>query len=158
MLQYVLERTLTPEACLQLAKDVHLGRSPQVMKVFTGVSTHHIGLDRCVHQVNARDSQTRSNACWKCRVLGHFQKNCKAILNSQGSDRDEQALSDTNPTISQMSHTLTTSTPILNLTFKAILKELVSLLSGNRKAFCQKPKIMHQRPTVKPLHVALAQL
>ena len=61
-------------------------------------------------------------ASWNCGGLVHFQKDCKATLNSQGNDRDDLALCDTNPIIGQMSHTLTVSMPIVNLTFKAILK------------------------------------
>ena len=93
-----------------------------------------------VHQVYVRDRQARSNACWKCGGLDQFQKDCKVTLNFQGGDRDHLALSDTNPTISQMSHTLTTSMPITNLTFKAILKKLVSFEIGNRKTFHPKPQ------------------
>ena len=63
ILQDAFERALAPEAGLQLAKGVHLGRSPQVMQVFTSASCHHNRLKGCIHQVNARDSQTRSNAC-----------------------------------------------------------------------------------------------
>ena len=70
-----------------------------------------------------------------------------------------------NPTISKMSHSLTTSMPITNFTFKAILKELVSLVIGNRIAFCLKPpntpKTASQpstrgvSPTVMPVATAL---
>ena len=72
--------------------------------------------------------------------MGHFQKDCKATLNSQDDDRDDAALSDTNPNIGRMSHTLTTSRLITDLTFKAILKTLLSLVIGNRKALCPKPQ------------------
>ena len=89
--------------------------------------------------------------------MGHFQKDCKATLNSQGGGRDDLALSDTNPTIGQMSHTLTTSTLITDLTFKAIIKELVSWQLVTEKPFAQTPKMYH-RHLVNPLQVVLAQL
>ena len=98
------------------------------------------GLKRCVHQVNVRDSRTRSNVWWKCGGLDHFQKDCKDTLNFQGGDRDDLAVTDTNPTIGQMRHTMTTSIPITDLTFKAILKEMVSLTNHNRKTFHPKPQ------------------
>ena len=82
-------------------------------------------------------------------------KGCKATLNPQGGDRDDTALSDTNPTIGQMNHSLTTSTQITDLTFKAILKELVSL--AIEKPFAPNPKL-HQRPLFGPLQVVLAHL
>ena len=109
------ERALALEGGLQLAKGVHFGRSPQVMQVLTSASCHHDGLEGCVYQVIVRDSWARSNACWKCGVLDHFQKGCKATLNSQGDDRGDLALSDTNPTIGKMSHTLTTLCQLLTL-------------------------------------------
>ena len=62
-LQDAFKRALTLEAGLQLAKGIHLGRSPQVMQVSASVSCHHDGLKGYVHQVNVRDSQARSNAC-----------------------------------------------------------------------------------------------
>ena len=43
-LQDAFKRVLTLEAGLQLAKGVHLGRSPQVMQVSTSVPCHHNGL------------------------------------------------------------------------------------------------------------------
>ena len=110
------------------------------MQVSTSAPCHHNGLKGCIHQVNVRDRQARSNACWKCGRLGYIQKDCKATLNLQSGDRDYAALSDTNPTLGQISHTLTTSMSITDLTFKAILKELVSFAIGNRKAFCPKPQ------------------
>ena len=138
-LQDALTRALTLKAGLELAMGVNLGRSPQVMHVSTSVSCQQDRLEGCVHQVNVRDSWTRSNACWKCGGLGHSQKDSKTTLNSQDGNRDDLSLSDTNPTIGWMSHTLNTSTPITYLTFKAILKELVSSEIGNRKTFCPIP-------------------
>ena len=80
-LQDAIKRALTLKAGLQLANGMHLGRSPQVMQVSTGVYCHQDGLKGCVYQVNVRHSQPRSNAHWKCGGLGHFEKDCKATLN-----------------------------------------------------------------------------
>ena len=76
------------------------------MQVSTSVPCHHDSLDGCIHKVNVRDSHARSNACWKCGGLDHFQKDCKATLNSQAGDRDDTTFSDPNHTVGQMSHTL----------------------------------------------------
>ena len=158
-LQDALKRALNLEAGLHLAKGVHLGRSFQVMQVSTGVSCHQDGLEGCVHQANVRDSQGWSNACWRCGGLCHFQKYYKATLNFQCGDKDDLSLSDTNRTISQMSNTLITC--IADLTFKAILKKLVSLVIGNRKTFhskCQsklknvsQPSMSGASPTATPV-------
>ena len=134
-LKDAFKRVLALEAGQQLAESVHFGRSPQVMQVSSSSPCYHDSLKACVHQVNARDSQEKCNACWKCGGLGHFQKDCQVNPNPQGGDRDDATLSDTNPAIRYMSHTLTASMPITNLTFKAILKELVSSAIGSRKAF-----------------------
>ena len=72
-LQDVFERALSFEAGLQLAKGVHL-KDPQVMQVSISAICHQNRLEGCIHHVNVRDSQTRSNACWKCGGLGHFQR------------------------------------------------------------------------------------
>ena len=56
MLQDELQRALALEACLQLARGVHLGRFPQVMQVSTGASCHQDRFRGCIHQVNIRDS------------------------------------------------------------------------------------------------------
>ena len=69
------------------------------MQVSTSACCHHNGREGCVHQINVRDSQARSNACWKCGGWSHFQKDCKATLNPQGGDRKDAALPDTNPPI-----------------------------------------------------------
>ena len=71
-------------------------------------------------------------------MTGPLPKNCKVNLHSQLSDGDDTTLYDPSHTISQMSHTLTTSTPVTDLTFKTILKELVCLAIGNIRAFHQK--------------------
>ena len=145
-LQDAFKRALTLEAGLQLAEGIHFGRFPQVMQVSNGASYHHNSLEGCVHQANVRDNGARSNACWKCGGLDHFQKDCKATLNPQGGDRDDAVLSDANSTIGQTSHTLTTSMQITNLTFKAILKELVSSVIDNRRAFCPRHQTTPKTP------------
>ena len=150
-LQDAFRRALSLEAGLQLAEGVHLGRSPQVKQVSTSESCHHDSLEGCVHQANVRDSGARSNAFWKCGGLGHFQKDCKATLNVQGGDREDAVLSDANSTIGQTSHTLTTSMQITNLTFKAILKELVSTVIGNRRTFCRR----HQTTLKTPIQPSM---
>ena len=110
------------------------------MQVSASASCHNDGLKGCIQQAIVRDIWARSNACWIYGGLGHFQKDCKATLNYQGDDRDDTALSDSNPNNGKMIHTVTTSMPITNLTFKDIWKELVSLVIGNRKTFCPKPQ------------------
>ena len=117
-----------------------------MIQVSTGACCYHDGLDSCVHQVNVGDSHAKSNACWKCGGLGHFQKECKATLNSQAGDKDGTTLSDPSHTIGQISITWMTSMPITDLTFKAILKELVSSAIGNKRAFHPKLQTTPKTP------------
>ena len=105
------------------------------MQVSTSVPCHHDGVNGCIYQVNVRDSHTRPNACWKCGGLDHFQKDYKVTVKSHIGDRDDTTLSDPSHTIGWINHTLTTSTPITDLTFKAILKEWVKSAIGNKRAF-----------------------
>ena len=79
--------------------------------------------------------------------IGPLQKDGKATLNPPGGDRDDATLSDTNPTIDQMSHILTASTPMTNLTFKAILRELISSVIYIRKTFHLKPQNTPKTPS-----------
>ena len=53
-LQDGFERALALEAGLELAKGVHLKRSPQVMQVSTSAFCHHDRLEGYAHQVNVR--------------------------------------------------------------------------------------------------------
>ena len=79
------------------------------------------------------------------------------MLNPKGGDREYLALSDTNPTNSQMSHTLIVSMPITNLTFKTILKKLVSSAIINTKTLCLKPQTAVTSPS-SPLCLNLLHL
>ena len=123
------------EAGIQLPDAVHLQRSPQVMQVSRDVqeSCHQEGLNGCVHLMHIKNNKAWSNACWQCGGIVHFHKDCITILPSQDSDKDKSP-SDTSPIIVHTSHTLTASMAITDLTFKVILKELVSSAISNRKA------------------------
>ena len=146
-LQDAFERALALEAGLQLADGVHLWKVPSGDVDLHYCAPATLMVSKVVHIKSMLEiAWHRSNACWKCGGLGHFQKDCKATVNPQGGDRDDAALSDTNPTIGQMSHTLTSSMPITSLTFKTILKELVSSVIGNRRAFHPKPQTIPKTP------------
>ena len=55
----------------------------------------------------------------------HFHKDSTIIFPTQDSDR-KKITCDVSPPIGHISHTPTTSTAIIDLTFKAIIKESVS--------------------------------
>ena len=66
-------------------------------------------------------------------------------------------LSDSSHTIGQMRHTLTASMPIAGLTFKDILRALVTSAVGNREAFWPKPQTTPKTP-IQPFQVVLVRL
>ena len=72
--------------------------------------------------------------------IRHFHKDCLVPLLSKDGDKQDQPLSDITPMIGNMSHTFTLSTPINDLTFKGILKELVISAISNEKPFDQNHK------------------
>ena len=117
------------------------------------------GLHRCTWvmqsrrawQVCAPDAhktqQGRSNICWRCVGIGHFNKDCTTTLSSQDSDKKGKS-SDTSLTIGLMSHMLTASIPMTDFTFK-VIKEFVSSAVGNKKTtFCLRPPLT--RSTKQP--------
>ena len=67
-LQQCFEKVLRLEASLQLSKGVNMAHKTTVMNV--EVDTND--------EVNLiKDSRARLNACYKCREVGHFQRDCK---------------------------------------------------------------------------------
>ena len=78
MLQDVFEKAFTLKAGLQLAKGIHLGRSPQVMQVSIDANEayNQERFNRCVHQMHIKDNRARLNACWICEGIEPFHKDC----------------------------------------------------------------------------------
>ena len=67
-LQQCFEEALRLEASLQLSKGANMARRTTVM---------NIDLDEEEDINLIKDARARSNACYKCRVVGHFQRDCK---------------------------------------------------------------------------------
>ena len=86
--------------------------------------------DGCIHQVQVIDSRVNFNPYQCCGGVVHFSKDCTTTLPGLDQDKSNKLCSDISHTIGHMSHTLTASTPITDLTSKAILKELDQLLKG----------------------------
>ena len=66
-LQQCFEKALRLEASLQLSEGVNMARRTMVMNV-------NIDMDDEVNLI--KDVRTRSNACYKCGEMGHFQRDC----------------------------------------------------------------------------------
>ena len=67
-LQQCFEKALRLEASLQLSKGVNMARKTTVM---------NINLEGSDERNLVRDARARSNACYKCGEVGHFQRDCK---------------------------------------------------------------------------------
>ena len=66
--QQCFERALRLEASLQLSEGVRMAKRIRVMNVDLE-GEEEINL--------IKDTSGRSNACYKCSEVGHFQKDCK---------------------------------------------------------------------------------
>ena len=67
-LQQCFEKALRLEASLQLSEGVNTARKTTVMNVDVDDG----------NELNLiKDARARSNACYKCGEVGHFQRDCK---------------------------------------------------------------------------------
>ena len=67
-LQQCFEKALRLEASLQLSEGVNMAQKTSVMNV-------EVDADDEVNLI--KDVRARSNACYKCGEMGHFQRDCK---------------------------------------------------------------------------------
>ena len=110
-LQDVFEKALTLGAGSQLVDGVHLRRFSQVMQVSIDEPNQcgSDNLDRFVHQVQVRGNWVESNGYWMCGDI-YFHKDCTTTLPTQDGNRKDKYTSYTNPTIGNMTRSLTAST------------------------------------------------
>ena len=104
-LQQCFEKALQLEASLQLSEGVNMARKTTVMNVDIDVED----------EVNlVRDVRARSNACYKCGEMGHFQRDCKYDGDKPSDDRpDQDTGSDTyDPVVGKWMTNLVATTPI----------------------------------------------
>ena len=116
-LQQCFEKALKLEASLQLSEGVNMARKNTVMNV--DVDTED--------EVNLiKDMRARSNACYKCGEMGHFQRDCKYDGNKPSDNKQEQdGNTDTyDPIVGKRMTNLVATAPIMAKTMKNLYAKL----------------------------------
>ena len=116
-LQQCFEKALRLEASVQLSEGVNRAQRTTVMNV--DVDTDD--------EVNlSKDVRARSNACYKCGEMGHFQRDCKYDGNKPKDSRQEQdgSFDSYDPVVGKWMTNLVATTPITAKAMKSICTEL----------------------------------
>ena len=116
-LQQCFEKALRLEASLQLSEGVNIARRTTVMNV--DVDTED--------EVNLiKDVRVRSNACYKCGEMGHFQRDCKYDGDKPSDSRQEQdgTFDSYDPVVGKWMTNLVATTPITTKAMKGLYAEL----------------------------------
>ena len=116
-LQQCFEKALRLEASLQLSEGVNMARKTAVMNVDVDVED----------EINmVRDVRARSNACYKCGEMGHFQRDCKYDgdkLSDNKPNQDDNT--DTyDPVVGKWMTNLVATMPITAKAMKSLYAEL----------------------------------
>ena len=116
-LQQCFEKALRLEASLQLLEGINMARKTTVMNV--DVDTED--------EINLiKDVRARSNACYKCGEMGHFQRDCKYDGDKPSDNKqDQDGNSDAyDPVVGKWMTNLVATTPIMAKAMKSLYAEL----------------------------------
>ena len=116
-LQQCFEKALRLEASLQLSEGVNMARRTTVMNVDVDMND----------EVNLiKDVRARSNACYKCGEMGHFQRDCKYDGDKPTDGWQEQGGSydSYDPVVGKWMTNLVATTPITAKAMKSLYAEL----------------------------------
>ena len=117
-LQQCFEKALEYEASFQLSEGVNMARKMTIMNV-------NVEEDDEVNLV--RDARARSNACFKCGEMGHFQCDCQYDGDKPSSDKQplKQTASDAyDPVVGKWMTNLVATTPVTAKAMQSFLLEL----------------------------------
>ena len=116
-LQQCFEKALRLEASLQLSEGVNMARKTTVMNVDVDTGD----------EINLiKDVRARSNACYKCGEMGHFQRDCKYDGDKPSDNKqDQDGSSDAyDPVVGKWMTNLVATTPITAKAMKNLYAEL----------------------------------
>ena len=116
-LQQCFEKVLRLEASLQLSEGVNMACKTTVMNV-------RVDIDDELNLV--KDIRARSNACYKCREVGHFQRDCKYDGDKPTDGWPEQGGSydSYDPVVGKWMTNLVATTPIMAKAMKSLYAEM----------------------------------
>ena len=116
-LQQCFEKALEYEASFQLSEGVNMARKTTIMNV-------NVEDEDEVNLV--RDARARSNACYKCGEMGHFQRDCQYDGDKPSSDKQPlQTTSDAyDPVVGKWMTNLVATTPVTAKAMQNLLLEL----------------------------------
>ena len=111
------KKALRLEASLQLSEGVNMARKMTVMNVEVDAND----------EVNLiKDIRARSNACYKCGEVGHFQRNCKYDRDkpTDGWQEQEGSYDSYDPIVGKWMTNLVATTPITAKAMKSLYAEM----------------------------------
>ena len=116
-LQQCFEKALRLEASLQLSEGVNMAHRTTVMNV-------DVDTDDEVNLI--KDVRARSNACYKCGEMGHFQRDCKydGDKPTDGWQEQDGSFDSYDPVVGKWMTNLVATTPITAKAMKSIYTEL----------------------------------
>ena len=117
-LQQCFKKALEYEASFQLSEGVNMARKTTIMNV-------NVEEDNEVNFV--RDARARSNACFKCGEMGHFQWDCQYDGDKPSSDKQtpKQTAPDAyDPVVGKWMTNLVATTPVTAKAMQSLLLEL----------------------------------
>ena len=105
------------EASLQLSEGVNMAQKTSVMNV-------EVDADDEVKLI--KDVRARSNACYKCGEMGHFQRDCKydGDKPTDGQQEQEGSFDSYDPVVGKLMTNLVATTPIMAKAMKSLYAEL----------------------------------
>ena len=116
-LQQCFEKALRLEASLQLSEGVNMAQRMTVMNV-------DVDTDDEVNLI--KDVRARSNACYKCGEMGHFQRDCKYDGDKPTDSQQEQdgSFDSYDPIVGKWMMNLVAITPITDKAMKSLYAKL----------------------------------